>query len=118
MPYYLELRVAVDVNTALLQHYDALLAHFHALNLRIKDQLSEHQLILVVPHDDFRVGPLGVFAAADQGHFALRVAQLDHSYPAMQLSRQNQLKWIALVNLEANLCAYSNAALVLVEAEE
>ena len=94
------------------------MAHSHGLNLCIKDDLLDNLRLLVIPYDYFRFRPLGVFATADQGHYVLLIEQFNHSYAAVQLSSQMQLRWIALIYLEASLCTYGNAALILVEAEE
>ena len=94
------------------------MSQFYGLDLRIEDQLFYTLRLLIIPHDYFRFWPLGVLASADQGHYVLLIEQFNHSYAAVQLSTQMQLRWIALIYLEASLCTHSNAALILIEAKE
>ena len=118
LPYNREFRETVDVDTALLQNDDALFAHPYALNFSIKVELFELLHLLVVPHDDFCFGPLGVLASAYECHYVLCVEDFNDAYAAVELSRQMQLNRITLINLEARLCANSDAALILIETEE
>ena len=88
LPYNREFRETVDVDTALLQNDDALFAHPYALNFSIKVELFELLHLLVVPHDDFCFGPLGVLASADECHYVLFVEHFNLAYAAVELPGQ------------------------------
>lgn len=83
-----EIREVIDVDTALLQHDDAFRAQPHALNYRIKVELLELLDFKVIPHYDFRFGPFGVIASADECHYVLFVEHFNDAYAAVELPGQ------------------------------
>ena len=114
----LKVREAVQVYTALLQHYYALRSHSDSLDLCIKVELLKFVDFKVVPHDNFSFGPFRVCTSSNKSHDILSVQHFNDANASMQLSAQLELQWIALIYPEPRLRPHRDATLILIKAQE
>lgn len=96
----------------------AFLPHPHTLNFRVVIQFLKLLHVLIVPHNNFVLGPLWILPTANERHYILFVQHLNYADTSKQVSLQLQSQRVTLVDSKAILRAYSYAGLILVESNE
>mmetsp|Transcript_1202 Transcript_1202/g.2585 ORF Transcript_1202/g.2585 Transcript_1202/m.2585 type:complete len:334 (-) Transcript_1202:217-1218(-) len=87
-------------------------------DLMTKAQLPDVLAPLIVPNDNFVGRKLAVFLRADKSKYVAPKEHLDVPDTAVQLARDGLLEGSTVENLEAVCEPHSEAALILVEADE